>query len=94
MAELRGSRGPELVVTAHVCTSVRCLGCHFINIGYEFESADPIRPSVARLSTGKLASKIKRQVNQHSGRRLGIYDASLVQVGTTEVGLVVPQVDD
>ena len=27
---------PELVLTASVCTPVRCLGCRLLNIGYEY----------------------------------------------------------
>jgi len=29
----RGEEGPELVVTASVCTPVRCLGCRIITLG-------------------------------------------------------------
>ena len=36
MAVIIGGPGvPELMVTASVCTPVRCLGCRIINIGCE-----------------------------------------------------------
>jgi len=37
MAVIIGGPGvPELMVTASVCTPVRCLGCRVINIGCEY----------------------------------------------------------
>jgi hypothetical protein len=39
MAVIIGGPGvPELVLTASVCTPVRCLGCRILNIGCEFTS--------------------------------------------------------
>ena len=43
MAVIIGGPGvPELVLTASVCTPVRCLGCRILNIGCEYLSLDKV----------------------------------------------------
>jgi hypothetical protein len=51
MAVIIGGPGvPELMVTASVCTPVRCLGCRIINIGCEVSTVEVERKHTLRSS--------------------------------------------
>jgi hypothetical protein len=54
---------PELVLTASVCTPVRCLGCRILNIACEHEKAEKKNPNLPLLLVCRAAGLIGRPLN-------------------------------